>query len=405
MHVRRIGAGFLAGASSVASLLLLIAALVLVAGIFGLIRDISTGVFGDIPVSAALAQSLGDSFRTLPQYFWSARWGMVALGIIGVVLALADWLRPRFNRPWRDSLGYIVTNGIVAVVVIGTLYANNAALYQMIAEQPTLFNQQAMLLVSDWTILGIGSLVTLGIAYIVWAAWQWWYTPWARGLRVERPPMLESTVESTAPTASSDDWRAYQDRLMRLKRQEQSGEAPVTSAPVARTQRSWLPILAGTLVVASIIMLVLLRVYHSSAADLVSGEFWLDTNAPRTAVGIYFGNTPRSITFSNNSGVGTVDIRIGNNTQTLKTLDGMALAGGPGVRSEILNLDGLQPGSYRIDADLREGTGGLMRYVGLYGGGWQAQIAALAIGLMSGVWVVSAHLLLLELLAQRGRSR
>ena len=41
------------------------AALVFGAGFFGLIRDISSGVFGDISLTAAMAQSMGSSLATI----------------------------------------------------------------------------------------------------------------------------------------------------------------------------------------------------------------------------------------------------------------------------------------------------------------------------------------------------
>ena len=62
----------------------------------------------------------------------------------------------------------------------------------------------------------------------------------------------------------------------------------------------------------------------------MTGEFWLETNAPVTAFRIDFLDTPRSMTFSNTGGAGNVDIRISDSKQTLKSLDSMALAGGPG---------------------------------------------------------------------------
>jgi hypothetical protein len=406
MLARRISAGFLAGASSVASLMLLLAALLLISGMFGLIRDISTGLFGDIPVGAAIAQSMGRSLSVLPQYLWSARWGMMALGILGVALAFADAWRARIHRPWRDSLGYIVTNGATAAVVFATLYVNKDGSRRLIAEQPALYNDQSLLQVGNPTLLMVGLLMTLGLGFVVWAAWQWWYDRLARVLRVERPAHYEEAREAAAaPAAPSDDWRAYQDRLMRLKRQEQETavEAPAPAMPAAPRARSWLPLLVGGLVVATLIGWAVLQLYQRNAIALVSGQFFLDANTPTTAFSVPFTGAPHTMTFSNNSGVGTVDIRLSDNSQTLKTLDGMALAGGPGIRSDVLDLQGLPPGNYRVDAALRDGTGGQVRFVGLHGGSALAQVAAVLFGLVAGAWIMCAHVLILELLARRGR--
>ena len=60
------------------------------------------------------------------------------------------------SRPWRDSLGYIVTNGMTGVVVFSSLYLNNDTIFRTIAEQPNLYSIQATLLVSDWTMLSLG---------------------------------------------------------------------------------------------------------------------------------------------------------------------------------------------------------------------------------------------------------
>ncbi len=402
---RRIGAGFLAGASSVASLLVLIAALVFGAGIFGLIRDVSSGVFGDISLSAAMAQSMGSSLATIPQYFWSARWSMLALGVTGIVLALADMWREYLSRPWRDSLGYIVANGMSGVVVFSSLYLNNDTIFRTIAEQPNLYSIQATLLVSDWTMLSIGVLATLGLGYVVWAAWVWWYDLWARWLRVERPLSLEASREVAAPTSSPDDWRTYQDRLMRLKRQDQSDGAVETAVAPVSMQRSWIVPLGATVVVISLVVFALLRSYHGASTALMSGEFWLETSAPVTAFRIDFYDTPRSMTFSNTGGTGSVDIRISDSKQTLKTLDSMALAGGPGFSSQSLDLNGLEAGAYRVDAELKQGAGGQIRYVGLYGGGWTAQLLAGFVGIMCALWIVSVHLFILEMLTRRGLAR
>lgn len=192
---------------------------------------------------------------------------------------------------------------------------------------------------------------------------------------------------------------------MRLKRQEQATEPSNVAAPALQTARSWVTIVGGVVVALSIMVLALLRLYDGSAIALISGEFWVEAKAPTTAFGVVFPDTPQTITFSNTSGAGNVNILVSDGTQTVKSLESMALAGGPGFVSEVLDLHGLPAGSYRIDAALRDGAGGLVRYVGLYGGGWFAQVLALILGFGCGAWIVSAHVLILEVLSQRGRLR
>lgn len=410
MAVRRLAAGFLAGASSVAGILAIFVLLLFCSGIWDFLRNVSFQVYGDVPFWQSLIRALGQSLGALPRYFWSARWGMVLLGVMGLALAVVDVERPRIRRPWRNQLGFVVTIGVVAAIVTGVQYANRAALNAWVASQPELYSQQDMLLVSDATMLFVSLLVTLAIAYIVWVAWNWWYDKWSVRLRVSRPALAHRTHVAAAARLrlpAQDDWREYQARLAQLKRQapeeEPSHASAAGKAPSEAGSRSWIPFILAGLAAATVLVYVLLRLYHDVGSNVASGEIWVTPQTPAVAAPVSFSQTPKRVILSNTAGSGTVDIlvRPGAGGAPVRTSDNFSLAdSASSYQTSEVDLSGLAPGDYLVEVRLNEGEGGLLRYMTLYGGGLAGRLASLALGFAAGTWLALVTVLILEILTR-----
>ncbi|HZB95045.1 MAG TPA: hypothetical protein VE268_03710, partial [Herpetosiphonaceae bacterium] len=117
-----------------------------------------------------------------------------------------------------------------------------------------------------------------------------------------------------------------------------------------------------------------------------------------------FSRRPRQISVSNTGGAGMVDIMVTDEsgTRLVRPAAHMTLSADPTrFATSSLDLRGLAPGDYRLDLLLRGGTGGLLRYVALYGGGLTGQAIAAAIGLVAGLGVMLATILVLELTVKR----
>src|SRR5688500_5470100 len=111
---RRFIAGFLAGVSGVIGLLLIVMLLLISAGFFGLLRDVAFEVYGKISFLQAARMSAARSFGAMPAYFWSARWGMATLGLLGIVLPYVDMQGSRVNRSWGRHLPFVLALGVAA---------------------------------------------------------------------------------------------------------------------------------------------------------------------------------------------------------------------------------------------------------------------------------------------------
>ena len=207
---------------------------------------------------------------------------------------------------------------------------------------------------------------------------------------------------------------AYQARLSRLRRQTSLGEPPPATDPAAEpspapatapASRPWIRIvlagLAGTLVVA----FLLLRLYHAVGPSMTSGGFWVTADAPRAVVNLPFTREPQQVTLSNTAGAGTADVSVSPVAgDTSPSQRGQFEFAGSATRftSSTLDLHGRAPGNYRLVVTLREGPGGLVRYIALSGGGPPAQLAAVAVGLAVGLVVALATILVLEVRAEQG---
>lgn len=405
MLVRRLSTGFIAGACSLAGVLLILLLVLLGGNLVNLLYELSINqtikIHGDITFWGAISLAFVQSLQALPGFFWSARWGMLALGVLGIALAGVDVLRTRVDRPWRDSLGFVVTIGVVGAVVIAFQYANRESLQAYLAGQPGMISQQGALLVSDLTLLLTGLLITLGLGYIVWVAWHWWFEHWAVWFKLPRP-VLVSEAGTAAPAVPSDDWRAYQDRLMRLKRSEVDAPAVVAvPAPVQRRSSIWMVGLA--LLVMTLLVYGGLRLYHGFGSNIISGQTWVSSDSPSSAIPISFDGIPQQINISNINGTGSVETYLtsASNASPQRSVT-LQL---PGVTNDYataqLDVGGLAPGAYLVNIVLKNGQGGSIMYTVLEGGGSGARYSALLLGLLAGIWIALVFVLVYEIAAAR----
>jgi hypothetical protein len=401
---RRLLAGFLAGASGIVALLLFFILLLLVSGFWPLIINIASGIRGNVSFWGTLGQALAESFGNLPSYFWSGRWGILGLGLLGLFLAFADSMAARIARPWRRLTTLITLIGIVGTGVFALQYANRETLLSWLAEQPQLLSLEDSALVSDTGSLLIGVLITLSAAYVLWAFWQWWDVRWRRWLRVPQDVPEEVAAE---PTTARGEWLAEQERLHRIKR-----GAPVTrtdvdttsvavAAPESRLLRTF-GILLGA---ATIALLASVWLYNQSGSLVDGKDLFVSAQSPDTTVALQFQRDPRQVIVVGISGAGQAEVALGSAQQPqqpIKTV-GLEIAGArEGAPSATLDMRGMQIGNYWLRVDLRSGDNGQVRYTMLQGGGIWAQVAAWAIGLAAGAWLVLAALIVCELLAARG---
>src|SRR5262245_49204120 len=134
MLVRRLVAGFLSGASGPILILVGLAALGIIGGLCPLIYFIATGVGGQVSFWQTIGQSIGRGLASIPLVIWSARWGILALGVLGVLLALITTQARRLERPWRGLLGLVASLGIVGALVFGLQYASRESLFNWIVD-------------------------------------------------------------------------------------------------------------------------------------------------------------------------------------------------------------------------------------------------------------------------------
>ncbi len=400
---RRMIAGFLAGASGLAGLLLLPILLLVGSGFLSLIRELAIGQQGDVGFWSALATSIVRSLRSLPGYFWSARWGMVALGLLGILLALLESWKPHIQRRWRDQVGLVVTAATVSGLIFGGIYAYRAVLYRLVADRPELSNQQEVVLTSTGAQLALGALTALALTYLIWASWRFWYERWSTVLRLSQP--ATSVAAPTRPqAAATDDWRTYQQRMAQLRRdpqsQVESAPAPVANQPA---QPGIGPHILAGLVLTSVLLYFLARTYDDIGPGLLNAGMWVTADQRANAAPLSFPREPARIVVSNTGGSGTVGLRLTEQGETVREVGAMRLPGNPRTyAAEEIQLDDLPAGEYTLEATLQDGDGGLLNYAALYGGGLPGRLLAAALGLAAGMWAALATIGMLEILAGRG---
>ena len=396
-------AGFLAGASGVVALLLFIAFLLIIGAFWPLLSDIVSGLRGNLPLWPTLGRAIAESLGNLPSFLWSARWAVLGLGLLGLLLAFVDALAARIARPWRDLLSLLALIGLMGVVIFALQYANRENVLAWLAEQPQLMSLQDSILISDVGSLIIGVLITLPAAYIVWALWQWWDVRWRRWLGMRQ----SQVVLAAEPTAAGGEWLAEQERLHRIKRGTPEACAEAQAAPAEHpTAEGRLWRLFGILLGAATIALVASVWLYNQSGSLVGGkDLFVSAQSPEATEPLRFRRDPRQVIVVGLSGEGQAQVALGSAQQPrqpFKTVE-LPLTGAIArAQSATLDMQGMQIGNYWLRVNLLAGDHGQVRYTTLQGGGIWAQIAAWAIGLAAGAWLVLGALMVCELLAVRG---
>ncbi|MDQ3328845.1 MAG: hypothetical protein M3506_10030 [Chloroflexota bacterium] len=403
MLARRVLAGFLAGASGLVGLLLILILILVGFGMLSLVRELAIGQQGDVGFWSALGTAFARSLGSLPGYFWSARWGMLALGLLGILLAFADIWRARVSRRWRDQLGLVLTAAVVSALVIGGIYAYREVLYRLVVDRPELSNQQEVVLTSTSAQLALGVLAALALTYVVWASWIYWFEHWSTLLRVSRPQAVPS-VATQSTTEGADDWRAQQQRTARLRRGTQVAVDPVsTPASMPVRDDGIAPHILAGLVVTSVLLFFLARGYDDVGPGLLNAGLWVTTDQPESAASLSFPREPVRLVVSNIGGSGTVRLRLTEQGATVRQVDAMRLPDNSTMyATEELQLGDLSSGEYALEASLEDGGGGLLNYAALHGGGVPGRLLAAALGLVAGVWAAFATVGLLEMIVRLG---
>jgi hypothetical protein len=399
MTIRRTTAGFLAGASSVFGLLLIVMLLLLGAGMAGMIRDLTLPQNRGISFGQMFVQTLGATLAALPGYFWSARWAFLTLGLLGVVLAVTDALRPRIQRPWRDYAGLVVAVGFAGFGAFAFVFAGRSNVAGWLVTQPALFNERELLLDTSWIPLLLGLLITIALAFTILATWAWWYDRWARWLHVQRPISVEAEREQvSARVADVYDYRP------RSQSETRPQEGP-PAADIERARRRWVYGSLVGLAAGLLLFWVFASRYASSGAAITSGELFVNTESPANTVALVLPRAPRGLQLSNPGGSGSVDVVLIDQAgvQVLPQQSFELGGSATNIVAKQIDLQGLAPGAYRLDLRLGAGDGGLVRYVALYGGGGAALADALLASLAAGIALASGTILALELVVREGR--
>lgn len=403
MHGRQAIAGFLAGACGVVAALLGLSFVFISGGVIELMRDASYGLRGEIPFWQTLLQSLVQSFSSTPILIWSARWGVLVLGGLGVALAFADAYAQRSNYRWPRMISFVLALGVVTGISIALQYINREMLVRNMPDQISQFNQRHVILLPDPSIIALGLLIGIPIAYVVWAIWQWWFVRWSRWLRL---PARTQPDEMAAPERE-ESMIERQARLSRAKRGLPSDQAPTTV--VSSDNGSALRVfvrLGAVLAIALVLCAGALMFYHTVRADVSGGDLWVAPESPQDGAALRFDRAPQRLSLYSLLGGGMVDITItdGRSLTPVRPVEQLELAGEIQQQPVVhLAIDTLPPGTYQLNVALRDGAGGGLNYIATQGGGILGQLAAWLIGITAGIVLVSAVLLLLEGISQRRR--
>lgn len=410
-------AGFLAGASAVFAALFALTFVFVSGGLIELIygTSVAVGLDREAPFWQLLGQSVMESFAATPLLLWSARFGFLAVGALGVVFALVESQagRLRYERPLLLSL--VIAGGLGGGAGVLAQYINRESLLAAMPDQPGLFNQRESVQQSDPALIATGLLIGLPIAYVVWALWRWWFTRWSRWLRVPGAPSEQPEEEAPRdePAPPEEDMLARQERLFRAKRGEDDPRraAVVAQAEQPAERRSGrLRALLIALAATSLLVPAALAFYHTVAGEVVGGNLWVSPESRQDGIAIRFTRAPQRLTVYNVIGEGEIALTLGSSAAGGEPLarEQMTLANqteDEPYRIVDLPVSGRAPDSYQLTVQLLEGAGGGLGYIALQGGGLAAQVAAAAIALAGGVWLMAAILAFLEGFGARRRGR
>ena len=389
---RRLAAGFLTGVSIVAGFYCLLLLFFLSTGFWTVLHETASQTYGNIPFGEIFGLALGQMLLTLPRYFWSGRWAMLALGCFGIILALVDALHRRIRRPWRNRLGFVVTAGAMVTVSVAFQYANRGNSYAPQTAQAALTDSR-LLALSDAELIGLWSVVGVMLALPIWFAWSWWYLRWSAWLKVPG-----RQVDGPTPIGDDYRWREHQERMAWLKTGTWNDVPELSRAParVPMAKLHWPWLLAG-LIAASLLLVLATRMNTRFGPHVSVGQLRLRPEAPSAAAPVWLGPEPRWIKLSHAYGAGVIRVSLRSDHGALlpAPVELQLLSSAQGGAE--LPLKGQPPGNYRLEARLRDGRGGLVNYTALAESGVSAQLSAAAVGLAAGIWVGMAIVLAFEL--------
>jgi hypothetical protein len=230
-HIRRLIAGFLAGISCVGTVLVVIFLLLLSNGIFAALLTITTGAEKDLSIRQALSRLVSLCFQTFPRYVWDTRWIMLAVGLLGLVLAGVDLVMPHVRLRGRAYLGLSITLGSLIGVVVGTL-----------------------LTVGQQTLIVYGFVLAIISSFLIWTAWLTWFYVWIVWLRAGQPRIYGS--RSAPPVARA--FLEAQARIGWLKRPTPSDEPHPYIQPYAPSPRTSIRLVLGGWAVSTMLLVLVI---------------------------------------------------------------------------------------------------------------------------------------------------
>jgi hypothetical protein len=209
------------------------------------------------------------------------------------------------------------------------------------------------------------------------------------------------------PTTARGEWLAEQERLHRIKRGAPIGRAELGSAIAAQAApESRLLRTLGILLGAATIALIASVWLYNQSGSLVDGkDLFVSAQSPDATAALQFRRDPRQVIVVGISGEGQAEVALGSAQQPQQPIETVELqiAGArEGAPSATIDMRGREIGNYWLRVTLRSGDNGQVRYTLLQGGGIWAQIAAWAIGLAAGAWIVLVALIVCDLLGARG---
>jgi hypothetical protein len=177
--------------------------------------------------------------------------------------------------------------------------------------------------------------------------------------------------------------------------------APVAqAAPEAQSLRLFLILLAAM----TIALIASIWLYNQSGSQVGSRDLFVSTQSPDASAALQFQREPQQVIVVGISGEGQAAVALGSAQQPqqpIKAVELLLTGARAGAQSASFDMRGMQPGNYWLRVSLQSGDHGQVRYTTLQGGGSWAQVAAWAIGLAAGAWLLLGALIVCELLAAR----
>lgn len=393
---RRLVAGFLAGASLPMGLLAIFVGLLFGFNTVNLLRALLVGDQGEVVFWPALGVVFAGTLGQLPGYLWTARWVLLALGLLGLLLAIVRSRQGRIGRPWRAHTGLAVTVWGLVTGVIASIEGYRRLLHAAVADRPGLTDDLDILLAPLETQILVGTVLAILLSWWFWVGWKWSYRLWVRLLHGDGP----NPGYHRRPTAAPESQRASRTDTTRPEPAQGWTEDEVDSRGRRSDARPLtVPLVAG-LAATPLLVYGALLAYDKVASSLFSGAVYVAPDSPRGAAALAFGREPSRLILSNRAGSGTVAVALRDSGgRAVREARDFRLASGPSrfARRDV-DLRTLRVGEYRLDVMLREGGGGLVRYAALSSGGPVAWLASMALGMAMGLWWGLAAVGLLELL-------